>query len=48
MNSRNSKTSNRHELLLILSARLNLKRSDKYVIYQILVYTRHVKNKNVI
>ena len=31
MNSRNSKTSNRHELLLILSAKINLKRSDKYV-----------------
>ena len=32
MNSRNSKTFNPNELLLILSAKINLKRSDKYVV----------------
>ena len=32
MNSRNSETFNPNELLLILSAKINLKRSDKYVV----------------
>ena len=31
MNSRNSKTYNLHRLLLHLSDKINLKRSDKYV-----------------
>ena len=31
MNSENSKTSNSHRLLLNLSDKINLKRSDKYV-----------------
>ena len=31
MNSANSKTSDPHELLLNLSDKINLKRSDKYV-----------------
>ena len=31
MNSENSKTSNPHTLLLNLSDKINLKRSDKYV-----------------
>ena len=31
MNSRNSKTSDRYRLLRILSDKINLKRSDKYV-----------------
>ena len=31
MNSENSKTSHRHRLLLNLSDKVNLKRSDKYV-----------------
>ena len=31
MNSGNSKTSNPHRLLLNLSDKINLKRSDKYV-----------------
>ena len=31
MNSRNSKTSDPHRLLLNLSDKINLKRSDKYV-----------------
>ena len=31
MNSRNSKTSDPHRLLLNLSHKINLKRSDKYV-----------------
>ena len=32
MNSRNSKTSNPHRLLLNLSVKINLKRSDKYFV----------------
>ena len=32
MNSANSKTSDPHELLLNLSDKINLKRSDKYVV----------------
>ena len=31
MNSENSKTSDPHRLLLIISDKINLKRSDKYV-----------------
>ena len=31
MNSKNSKTSNRHRLLLNLPDKINLKRSDRYV-----------------
>ena len=31
MNSRNSKTSDPHRLLLNLSDKINLKRSDKYI-----------------
>ena len=31
MNSENSKTSDPHRLLLILTDKINLKRSDKYV-----------------
>ena len=32
MNSRNSKTSDPHRLLLNLTDKINLKRSDKYVV----------------
>ena len=39
MNSENSETSNPHRLLLNLSDKINLKRSDKRLIYQILAYT---------
>ena len=33
MNSENSKTSDPHRLLLTLSDKINLKRSDKYVAF---------------
>ena len=36
MNSKNSKTSDLHRLLLNLLDKVNLRRSDKYVLYQIL------------
>ena len=39
MNSENSKPSNPYRLLLNLSDKINLKRSDKRLIYQILAYT---------
>ena len=41
MNSENSKTSDPHRLLLNISDKINLKRSDKYVAYQILAFTSH-------
>ena len=41
MNSGNSKTSDPHRLLLNLSDKVNIRRSDKYVVYQILVFTIH-------
>ena len=43
MNSENSKTSDPHRLLLNISDKINLKRSDKYVAYQILAFTSHWK-----
>ena len=46
MNSKNSKTSDSNRLLLNLSEKINLKRSDKYFSiesYQILAYTIHWK-----
>ena len=44
MNSKNSKTSNRHRLLLNLSGKLNLKRSDKYVALSIFSIYYTLKN----
>ena len=47
MNSRNSKTSDPHRLLLNLSDKINLKRSDKYIVLSnlIIYYTwKNVKN----
>ena len=38
LNSRNSKTSDAHRLLLNLSGKINLKRSDM-LLYQILAFT---------
>ena len=43
VNSKNSKTSNSHRLLLNVSDQINLKRSDKYVALSILVYIIHGK-----
>ena len=48
MNSRNSKTSDPHRLLLNLSDEINLKRSDNILLYQILAYTTIEKHKKVI
>ena len=50
MNSKNSKTSNSHRLLLNLSDNIDLKRSDKYVALSNLsiFYTRkNIKNLNI-
>ena len=46
MNSKNNKTSDPNRLLLILTDKINLKRSDKYVALSnlILAYTIHGKN----
>ena len=44
MNSKYSKTSEPHRLLLNLTEKINLKRSDKYMLlYQILGFTIHGK-----
>ena len=46
MNSGNSKVSDPHRLLLNLADKINLKRSDKYVVlllYQTLAFTIHGK-----
>ena len=42
MNSKTSKTSDTHRLLLNLTDKINLKRSDMWL-YQILAYTIHEK-----
>ena len=39
INSENSKTSDHRRLLLNLSDKINLKRSDKVLLYQTLVFT---------
>ena len=40
MNSRNSKTSDRHRLLINLSGKINLKKSEKYVgLSNLIAYT---------
>ena len=48
MNSRNSKTFDIHRLLLNLSDRINLKRSDEYIALQnFIIYLLHIgKCKN--
>ena len=40
MNSKNSKTSDPHRLLLNLNSKINLKRSDKYVILYMEKYNK--------
>ena len=47
INSATSKTSDPHRLLLNLSDKINLKRSDKLP-YQILAFAIHEKKKKVI
>ena len=48
-NSGNSKTSNPHRLLINLSEKINLKRSDKYIALSnlSLYYTYRMAHKNV-
>ena len=49
MNSENSKTSDPHRLLLNLTDKINLKRSDKYVaLSNLSIYYALKKNKKVI
>ena len=43
MNSENSKTSKPHVLILKLTDKLGLRRDEKVLLYQILVFTIHVK-----
>ena len=43
INSKNSKASNSHRILLNISDKINLKSSDKYVALSILVYIIHEK-----
>ena len=43
MNSKNSKTYEHYRLLFNLKDKKNFKRSDKYVLYQILACTIHGK-----
>ena len=47
MNSKNSKTSDRHRLLLNLADKINLKRSDKYVALSNLSIYYTWKNKKM-
>ena len=41
MNSKNSKTSDPHKLLLNLSDKIKFKRGENMLLYQILGYTTH-------
>ena len=43
MSSKNSKTSDPRRLLLNLSDKINLKRSDEMLLYQTLAFTKHGK-----
>ena len=43
MNSENSKTSDPHRLLINLTDKINLKRSENMLLYQTLVFTIHGK-----
>ena len=45
MNSKNSRTLDPHRLLLNLTDKINLKRSDKYVALSKLAFTIHGKIK---
>ena len=48
MNSRNSKTSDPHRVLLNLSDEIDLKRSDKYVLSNLSIYYKWKKQyKNI-
>ena len=43
MNSENSKTSDPHRILLKLADKIDLRRKDKYIVYQILAIIIHGK-----
>ena len=43
MNSENSKTSKYHVLMLKITDKLDLRRGEKVLLHQILVFTIHVK-----
>ena len=43
MSSKNSKTSDSRRLLLNLTDKINLKRSDEMLLYQTLAFTKHGK-----
>ena len=43
MNFENIKTSEPHDLILKLTGKLDLRRYEKVLLYQILVYTTHGK-----
>ena len=43
MNSENSKTSDPHRILLKLADNIDLRRKDKYIVYQILAIIIHGK-----
>ena len=43
MNSKNNERTDPHRLLLNLRDKINLKRSDKYLLYQALAFTIHGK-----
>ena len=43
MNSENSKTSDPHRILLKLTDKIDLRRKDKYIVYQILAIIIHGK-----
>ena len=45
MNSENSKNSEPHVLILKLTGKLGLRRDEKILLYQILVFTIHGKTK---
>ena len=47
MNSENSKTSDHHRLLLNLSGKLNLKKSDKYISIYLSNLSIHYTSKNI-
>ena len=48
MNSKNSRSSEYHVLVLKLTDKLDLKRGQKVLLYQILVFTIHEKHKKLI
>ena len=48
MNSENSKTSKSHAIMLYLTDKLDLRRDEQLLLYQILVFTIHEKTEKII